>query len=567
MLKLKRHLILFFAGLALLTNVRAANWLNAGLLYDDFPLTLDAGHRTEALGPLFYWEQKDSQRTWAIPPLFSHVYDSVIDSTEWDLGYPVITYDRYGSEYRWHIFQVFSFAGGQNQEEQKARRFTLFPLYFQQRSDDPELNYTALLPFYGHIKNRLLRDEIFFVMFPVYGRSRKKDVVTDNYLYPVFHLRHGNGLNGWQVWPLVGHEHKEVTTKTNLFGDTDIVAGHDTWFAPWPIFFNSWSGTGTENPQHLQALIPFYILQRSPNRDSTTIGPPPFFSLLTLPKSKSSKNSSGSKFSIPLINPFNVTHTVDREKKYREWDAPWPLIVFANGEGKTTTRVWPFFSQAHNAILQSDFYAWPIYKYNRVHSDPLDRRRTRILEFLYSDIKQRNTETGLAQHRVDFWPLFTFKRDYNGSTRLQVFAPIEPILPNNKSIERDYSPVWSVWRSEKNTKTGASSQSLLWNLYRRECTSRVVTPPPASPPPAAPRPNGAGMMGSLLEQFTSASQPAPLTAERATVDNSTKGDFTVVPVSKKCSLLFGLFQYQSGSDGKRLRLFYIPVVKTKPAAK
>ena len=35
-------------------------------------------------------------------------------------------------------------------------------------------------------------------------------------------------------------------------------------------------------------------------------------------------------------------------------------------------------------------------------------------------------------------------------------------------MERNYSPLWSLWRDEKNGKTGARSQSLLWNLYRRE---------------------------------------------------------------------------------------------------
>jgi hypothetical protein len=75
-----------------------------------------------------------------------------------------------------------------------------------------------------------------------------------------------------------------------------------------------------------------------------------------------------------------------------------------------------------------------------------------------------------------------------------------------------------------------------------------------------------GMMGSMLEQFASVSQPS-LTTKPETLDNSAKVDFAVMPVSKKCSLLFGLFQYQSGSDGKRLRLFYIPVVKTKPLVK
>jgi len=90
-----------------------------------------------------------------------------------------------------------------------------------------------------------------------------------------------------------------------------------------------------------------------------------------------------------------------------------------------------------------------------------------------------------------------------------LFAPLEPLLPNNRGIERNYSPLWSLWRSEANPKTGASSQSLLWNLYRHERTPQI----------------------------------------------------------RKCSLLFGLFQYQSGSEGGRLRVFYIPVAQTrKPTA-
>lgn len=492
------------------SRARAEDGPHLGPLFDDSPLTLAPGRRTEAVGPFFYSEEKETQRTWAIPPLFSSLHDPVADYVEMDFIYPVVTYDRFGSEWRWQIFQLFSFAGGEDPAtEQPARRFTLFPIYFQQRSPIPDQNYTAVVPIYGHLKNRLLRDEIFFVMFPIYSKTRKKDVVTDNYVYPFFHLRHGDGLRGWQFWPIVGHEHKEVTTRTNIWGDTETIPGHDSRFVLWPFYLNAYSGIGTENPQHIQSLIPFYSFQRSKNRDSTSYGPPAFLWPSVYTYKKEAGPNRRTKTPIPLVNPFNYTHTVDREKKYEEWDAPWPFIVFARGPGKTTSRVWPFFGRAHNDTLESDFYAWPIYKYNRVHSDPLDRHRTRLLLFLYSDIVQKNTETGQAQRRVDFWPLFTHKRDYNGSTRLQLIAPLEPILPNSKSIERDYSPLWSVWRAEKNTKTGASSQSLLWNLYRRDAA----------------------------------------------------------PDSKKCSLLFGLFQYESGSAGKRLRLFYIPVVKTKPGRK
>ena len=196
---------------------------------------------------------------------------------------------------------------------------------------------------------------------------------------------------------------------------------------------------------------------------------------------------------------------------------PWPFVVIARGGGKHTTRFFPFFSQARSpgtnvpphasvATQQSDFYLWPAYMYKRFHSDPLDRSRKRIFFFLYSDTIQKNTATGAYQRRRDFWPFYTHKRDYNGNTSLQVLSILEPYLPQSKSIERDYSQLWSIWRSEKDPNAGRTSQSLLWNLYRHQ-TNRD---------------------------------------------------------SKRTSFLFGLYQSRTDEAGKSVRLFYIPI--GKPAA-
>lgn len=475
MLSARQILVVLLLGWA--CHGRAA--VSLGPLFEDFKLTLDLGHRTEILGPLYYSEHRDTQWQFAVPPLFSWTEDPSVEAQEFDFLYPLLTYDRYGPEHRFQILQVFAFAGGQTQNEIQKHRFTLFPIYFQQWSADPKLNYWALVPVYGHLENRLFHDDIRFIFFPLYARTHKRDMVTDNFLYPVFHVRHGNALHGWQVWPLVGHEHKEPTTRTNALDETEIVGGHDKLFVLWPFFFNSKLGLGTENPEWQQAFLPFYSINRSPNRDSAT-----------------------------YFWPFGLTITDDREKKFHEIGAPWPLIVFAHGEGKTTRRFWPLFSRSHNATLESDFYLWPVYKYNRYHSDPLDRARTRILLFLYSDISEKNTSTGIEATRKDFWPLYTARRDFDGNERLQFLSLLEPILPNSKSIERNYSPIWAVWRSEKNVQKGVSSQSLLWNLYRCDIT----------------------------------------------------------PERKKCSFFFGVFQRETTAHGKSWRLFYIPMGKKKKDA-
>ena len=451
----------------------AGEGFRAGPIFDQFSLTLDSGHRTEAIGPFFYNQEKDTEKTWAVPPLLSYDADPAVESKEFDLLYPVLTYERYGREYRWQLGQLLSFSGGQNPDDFSARRFTIFPFYFQQRSPDPNKNYTTLFPLYGHIRDRLFRDEIFFVMFPIYGESRRRDVVTDNYLYPFFHLRHGEGLQGWQFWPLIGSEHKDVTTKTNGFGETEVIGGHDKFFTLWPVYFHQNNGIGTDNPEKLRAALPLYSVVRSPRRDSTS-----------------------------ALWPF-FTWIEDREKKYHEWEGPWPFVVVARGEGKTTTRVFPLFSCSHNDTLESDFYLWPLYKYKRLHPEGLDRERVRILFYLFSNVTEKNTETGAERKRVDFWPLFTWRHEFNGNSWLQILALVESALPNNRGVERNWSPLWSLWRSENNPQAGATSQSFLWNLYRRDTT----------------------------------------------------------PGSKKCSLLSGFFQYQSDSEMKKLRLFYIPALK------
>jgi len=443
---------------------------SAGPLFDEFRLTLTPGQRTEVLGPLFSAQESDSvtERRWT--PLFSITKDPIADYIEVDFAYPLLTYDRFGKESRFQIFQWFSFGGGDSSRDTQHRLFTLFPLYFQRRSADPSENYTALIPIHGRLVNRLFRDEIKFTLMPLYLQSRKKDIVTDNYVYPFFHLRRGDGLRGWQFWPLLGHEHKEITTRADDWGDTVTVPGHDKWMALWPFFFRSQLGVGSTNPVVETGSLPLFTTTRSPNRDSSTV-----------------------------LWPF-FTWTDDREKKYREWDLPYPLIVFARGEGKAGNRVWPFFSRMTNATHESRFLAWPIYKYNKVDAPPFLRERTRWLFFLYSDVREANTDTGAARERHDFWPLFTHRVDMNGNERLQILAPLEPFLPGNKGMERNYSPVWSLWRAENNPKTGARSQSLLWNLYRRDATAE----------------------------------------------------------SSHCSLLFGLVQREKTSAGSRWRLFHLP---------
>jgi len=469
---------------------------NSGFAYDRFELTLETGSRTEIAGPLFYNQEREEDFIWALPPLFCYATNHVADTEEMDFLYPLWTFDRFGDQRRWQFLQIINHSSGDYQDETIRNRLTLFPFYFQQRSTNPEQNYTAVWPLFGHLDNRLYYADIDFVLWPLYVRTRREgtvaptpetkfidpffrwredrrvDVTTYNILAPFFHYREGPGLKGWQALPLFSWEKKEITHRVDKWGDEELVPGFKRWTILWPLFHYRDRKLGTENEERFRAFLPFFSVLRSPYRDSSTF---PW--------------------------PIGLTITDDRARQYHEVGAPWPFIVFAHGEGKHTFRILPFYGVSTNASLESSFVLWPVWKYNAFHAETLDRRRSRVLWFLFSHTVEENRDTGDFRRRVDLWPLFTHRRDMEGRTRLQVLAPLEPILPNIDSIERDYSPLWSLWRSESNPVTGTRSQSLLWNLYRRESSDD----------------------------------------------------------SKKCSLLFGLFQYQSNAERSRVRLFYIPL--------
>jgi hypothetical protein len=237
---------------------------------------------------------------------------------------------------------------------------------------------------------------------------------------------------------VVGRESKAITYKTNNLDEAELIPGHEKGFVAWPFLHRQRTGLGTTNAQTNTVFFPLFALQRSPSRDQSQ-----------------------------YLFPF-FTYIDDREKRYREWGFPWPLVDFARGEGKTGNRVWPLYSRVHNAAADSDFLLWPLYMHKGVHSEQYARDRSRVLFFLWSDVREKNVLAKTERRRRDLWPLFTHKHDYNGDERLQILAPLEPLVPNIRGIERGWSPIWSLYRDETNAKAGTRSQSLLWNLWRRD---------------------------------------------------------------------------------------------------
>jgi hypothetical protein len=471
-------LLLLLGGAKAFGQLGQIDWepfadIAAGPIFDKVGLTLESGARTESIGPFYYHQETANATQWGVPPFYAQISQPDVDAFNCEALPPLFSYHRFGHESTTLITPMINIYGGRYQNGVEYRRAMVFPVYFRQVGTDPARNYFALFPFYGTIKNKFLRHEIHFAMFPIYGQSRKRDVVTDNYLYPLFHTRTGNGLSGWQLWPLVGVENKIPTTRTNLLGNVEIIGGHEKVFFIWPFLFDETTGVGTEREQHYQAVWPFYTKLNSPQRTSTGI-----------------------------IFPF-FNYTTEREKKYREFDFPWPFFVIARGEGKTITRFFPLYDASHNDSIRSRTYLWPVYMNRAYEAGALSRVNNRWLVYGLVRVDEKNLQTGETRRRLDSLPLFTYRRAWDGRERLQVLAILEPLLPDNGAVQRIFSPLWSVWVSERSPTNHSSSQSLLWNLYRHDSA----------------------------------------------------------PELKRTSILFGLFQHRRTPQQDVLRIFFIPFKK------
>ena len=436
---MQRRLALLLILAGILFRAGGQDFIEAGPLVHQFRLTLEPGEREEFLGPFVSTTSGETNSAWVLAPFASHYEEPLLEHSEYDFLYPAITYDRFGSEWRLQIAQFLNFQGGATQDGEVKKRHTLFPIFFSQRSTNPTNDYWALLPFYGHFQNHLFRDEVRFVAAPLYVWSRKGQMETDNYLFPFFHVRHGGGVKGWQFLPLIGHETKSSSVRTNLIMDEpEVVPGYDKWFALFPFFHHENLNLGTTNEEKRRSFLLLYSIQRSPARDNTT-----------------------------LLWPF-FSYTDDRENKFREWGVPYPFIGWARGEGKHANRFWPLWGKATNATLTTDFFLWPLYTHRHIHTPEVDRERTRICWFPYTETRLTSPQTGAERRRRDMWPFFTWRHEFDGCERLQVLSITEAVLPDNHGIERNWAPLWTLYRAEKNPKTGAASQSLLWNFWRHD---------------------------------------------------------------------------------------------------
>jgi hypothetical protein len=428
------------------------------------------------LGPFLKYETKGNETEYALRPLFYRaVDDEGVSST--DVLYPVFKHRNRGDgTSRFSLLGLLSYDFGEietNKSEDEAfnpKRHYLFPFLFY--GEEEQGRYFAFFPFGGTLYNWFGRERISFTLFPLYSQTERKGKQVDNVLWPFFARISGENESGYKFWPIYGSSRKEGVYRKKFF--------------LWPIFFSESLKLDSDNPREVRAAWPFYISKESTERSSRTV-----------------------------LWPF-FSKVENRVKGYTVWNAPWPLVRVTKGEKYHGLKILPFYSDETMDVNRQRWYIWPIYKIEEMNSELIERRRDRVLFFLYSDTKEKKLETGDSKRRVDLWPLFGYSKR-NGVSHLHVLSLMEPFFPANESIERLWAPLWRVYQ-QKWDQQGNHIVSLLWNLYWHEKQGEKVA----------------------WELF-------PLVQYR----KASAGETDV-------SFLKGLIRYRNDYNGKQFKLFYLP---------
>jgi hypothetical protein len=413
--------------------------LNLWPVYQDRVDAVDRAKVQEGLGPFVASQRAldGSSEDFALRPFF-HRQDErrPLDRTEWELLYPLMTYSRTGQDWEFQFLQLINFRheGLPHEREQRA---DFFPFYLSGTTETGQ-RYQGVLPVYGRVYDRLGQDEADWVMFPLYAHFVKQGVETQYFPWPLLSRTRGEKRSGFRVIPFYGEDRQEGVSEMR--------------FVLWPLFIQQRTGLNSDNPEETLSVLPFYIRQHSQTRDSTTV-----------------------------LWPF-FNYTRDRERQYEQWDAPWPLVQIARGEGRTTNRFLPFFS-VERRVLRHEFLLKEMVSTNLIVLFPLYSQsvdevatgrtvRDRVLWWLYSDTRETGQD-GVTR-RIDSWPLFHYERDREGAVSFWTLALLEPFMPGNEKVEQSYSPLWSIYTYRRNA-AGDSAWSFLWNLLRQEDTRQGVT--------------------------------------------------------------------------------------------
>lgn len=368
--------------------------------------------RWEAVGPVMESMAAGPVDRFAFRPFYCRETDPR-GRTVTDVLWPIASFRKWHGESDWRILTAF---GHDDDVADPASpyRVWLLPLVFLGRNDSGQ-DYGAVFPLGGRIENWFGRDEVSFLLFPLYARSRLNDLQTHHVLWPLISRTTGKDVRQIRVFPFYGYSRRPDTMERR--------------FILWPFWTQ--------------------VCERRPGRSGGG------FMLFPVIGHVSTTDQKTWMWLPPL---FRYTKRADGTSGA----CPWPLVQWESGK-RDKTYVWPIYGRRSANGDTLSFWLWPFLWKGRTEQQGGIRNRFRVFPLYSQESCQVQAGVGsrVSERYMSVWPLMSYdRRDSNTIVRMLDVWPFRNVEP----VERNLAPWWTVF-SRYRCDRGTGGR-FLWGLAR-----------------------------------------------------------------------------------------------------
>ncbi|MBN2302706.1 MAG: hypothetical protein JXN60_09345 [Lentisphaerae bacterium] len=397
--------------------------------------------RLRVLGPFFErLEHESGMRFTALRPLGSSFVEPEKDRSLRELIWPVGMYKKFRGQTAWRFLIAYG-DDYDNTQPGSRWRFVIFPIVFAGKDANGE-NYFGVIPLGGKINEFLGKDNVSFLLFPLYFSNTLNGVTTRSVLWPLISRTNGGDIDRFSVLPFYGRViNKERWTKR---------------YAMWPVWTSvKYEYPGVNGGGFILFPIVGHMRVDFDNQNIWWLFPP------LLKWAKTDRNT--------------MVH------------CPWPVIQYARGSHLDRLYVWPIWGTKTIGHITSTFMLWPLggtertlrktYTLNKFTFRPFLNYESRVprpgpRQDAAADASAVRTADITPPEQSDgryfqLWPLFSYRRRANMSRfRVFDFWPAQHMT----GIEKNWAPIWTIYA---HARVGdASEDELFWGFVRHRKDGR-----------------------------------------------------------------------------------------------
>lgn len=370
------------------------------------------------IGPFFEYGQNEAgKHTFALRPLFSRVTTVDATNSTTEILWPISSFSNLNDHFRWRVAMAFG-SDSDLKDDSSRYSFWVLPLYTQGRSFEG-CSYRAIFPVYGKMVRLFDMEDIYFCMFPLYGRYRTSKGDTRQYAPWPFYRRSTNDKTDdarHSFFPFYG------THDTNRQNNKYIL---------WP-FWTEQEFIQEGNHGYAKMLFPVYAVT-STEKQHGWMAIPPFIGYSEMP----GKNASRLR-------------------------APWPFVLIDHGPMERRA-FWPVWGKKDTDGNRHSWYAiWPFLGGYGQELPGQTFKSRYLVPFYYSASRQLSDKKGVSESRYSrIWPLYSYRRQ-NEDAMLRI-ADLWPIQ-HGDAVERNWAPFWTLYTHK--TRGESTENEILWGLAK-----------------------------------------------------------------------------------------------------